>query len=144
MTRSKVIFTNGCFDVLHLGHISLLEFCSNLGEVVVGINSDESVRQLKGDSRPINGQEARIKVLESIRYVKRVILFDELTPHKLIKEIRPDLIVKGGDYEPHEVVGFDLAKVVIFPLIKNYSSSRIITAQALEKGEDVNITQGHI
>lgn len=140
MTSRKIIFTNGCFDVLHLGHVSLLEYCSSLGEVIVGINSDKSVRQLKGESRPINGQEARIKVLESIRYVKQVILFNELTPYRLIEEIRPDVIVKGGDYKPHEVVGFDLAQVVIFPFVKNYSSSTIITAQNLNNGKNLTIT----
>lgn len=121
------IFTNGCFDVLHSGHIELLEFCSQLGDrVIVGVNSDESVRKLKGNTRPINRIQDRVKVLKAIRYVDEVMIFEEETPYELIKIVSPDIIVKGGDYDPVRVVGADLAKVVIFPYIQGKSTSSIV------------------
>jgi len=123
----KTVFTNGCFDILHLGHISLLKFCRSLGDVViVGINSDESVKRLKGSSRPINGQEERKIFLESIKYVDEVHIFHEDTPFELISQIRPDIIVKGGDYRPEEVVGNNLAKVVIFETVDGFSTTKKI------------------
>ena len=124
-----VIFTNGCFDVLHRGHVELLQFCKDLGEVVVGLNSDESVRRIKGESRPINNQEDREFLLRSLKFVDNVIIFDEDTPYGLIKRIKPDIIVKGGDYKPEEVVGSDLCKVLIF---NNYDD-RYSTTQAIER-----------
>ncbi len=124
-----VIFTNGCFDILHRGHVELLQFCKGLGEVVVGLNSDESVRRIKGESRPINNQEDREFLLRSLKFVDNVIIFDEDTPYGLIKRIKPDIIVKGGDYKPEEVVGSDLCKVLIF---NNYDD-RYSTTQAIER-----------
>jgi len=126
------IFTNGCFDLLHVGHIELLKYCKSLnGYVIVGINSDNSVKKLKGQSRPINNQYTRKLILESIKYVDEVIIFDEQTPLELIKKIQPQLIVKGGDYKKEDVVGYEFEKlelleVKIFDYVKNNSTTEII------------------
>ena len=122
----KIIFTNGCFDVLHRGHIELLKYSKSLGYVVVGLNSDESVRKLKGNSRPFFSVEDRKFMLESCRYVDKVIVFNENTPQELIKTIKPDVIVKGGDYTPDQVVGSDMAQVEIFNYIDGYSTTKIL------------------
>ena len=107
----KIVFTNGCFDILHLGHVRYLEQAKALGDVlVVGVNSDESVRRLKGPSRPINPQYDRAYLLASLEAVDYVVVFDEDTPYELIKRVRPDILVKGGDYKDKEVVGSDIAK----------------------------------
>jgi D-beta-D-heptose 7-phosphate kinase/D-beta-D-heptose 1-phosphate adenosyltransferase len=121
-----IVFTNGCFDVLHIGHIELLKYCATFGKVIVGLNSDESVRRLKGNSRPFNNQQDRKKLLESIKYVSSVRVFEEDTPYELIKSIKPDLIVKGGDYKVEQVAGHDLCEVRIFGTIEGYSSSALI------------------
>jgi|TARA_Y100000034_G_scaffold106995_1_gene136139 D-beta-D-heptose 7-phosphate kinase / D-beta-D-heptose 1-phosphate adenosyltransferase len=124
----KVIFTNGCFDIIHRGHIELLRYCHSLGEsVIVGINSDESIKKLKGKNRPINNQEDRKFLLESLKYVSEVVVFDEDTPYNLIKSIRPDIIIKGGDYQIEEVVGNDICKVVIFDYIEGHSTTETIS-----------------
>ena len=125
--KEKVIFTNGCFDVLHLGHLKLLKFAKQQGDkLVVAINSDASVKKLKGETRPKFTQEDRKAMLESLSIVDEVIVFDEDTPYELIKKIQPDVIVKGGDYTVKTVVGHDLAEVVIFPRVKDYSTSKIL------------------
>lgn len=126
MNAEKLVFTNGCFDILHVGHVKLLEYCSTLGEVVVGLNSDASVKRLKGANRPVNDQDSRKTVLESLRFVSQVLIFDEDTPYNLISALKPDLIVKGGDYNPSEVVGSDIAEVLIFPTRDGFSTSGII------------------
>lgn len=123
---SKIIFTNGCFDILHRGHIELLKYCRSLGLVIVGLNSDASVKRLKGPQRPITSQEDRKIMLESCKYVDSVVIFDEDTPYDLIKKYRPDIIVKGGDYKESEVVGNDLASVHIFNFLDGYSTTKII------------------
>ena len=122
----KLVFTNGCFDILHRGHIELLKYCKSLGSVIVGLNSDTSVRNLKGDSRPHFSQEDRKFMLESCKYVDGVVIFDEKDPYNLIKRLKPDIIVKGGDYKPEEVVGNDMAKVEIFNYINGYSTTQIL------------------
>jgi len=122
----KLIFTNGCFDVIHLGHVRLLEFCSTHGHVIVGINSDASIRRLKGESRPVNSAATRREILESLRYVDQVEVFHEDTPYELIKKLKPDIVVKGGDYKAEDVVGSDLAQVLIFPIVEGFSSSNLI------------------
>ena len=122
----SVVFTNGCFDVLHRGHVELLKYSKSLGTVVVGLNSDQSVKNLKGENRPFFSEEDRKFMLESCKYVDEVIIFNEETPYNLIKRINPDIIVKGGDYTPEQVVGNDLAEVVIFGTIHGYSSTEII------------------
>jgi D-beta-D-heptose 7-phosphate kinase/D-beta-D-heptose 1-phosphate adenosyltransferase len=125
--QSKVIFTNGCFDILHVGHVDYLEKSKQLGyKLVVGINSDDSVKRLKGTGRPINNQEDRKAVLESLGCVDEVIIFDEDTPYELIKKVKPDIITKGSDYIPKNVVGNDLAQVVIIPLVEGISTTKII------------------
>ena len=121
------MFTNGCFDILHRGHVELLQYCATLGqEVIVGINSDSSVRRLKGSERPINDQTTRKFLLESIRFVSKVYVFDEDTPYRLIQEIMPKVVVKGGDYLPEDVVGSDIAEIRIFPYINGESTTSIL------------------
>jgi len=109
--KKKIIFTNGCFDILHIGHIKYLEEAKSFGDILIlGLNSDDSVKRLKGDNRPINIQNDRAYILASIEAVDFVVIFDEDTPFDLIKLINPDVLVKGGDYADKEVVGHDLVK----------------------------------
>lgn len=123
----KVVFTNGCFDILHLGHLKLLEYCKSIGDIlIVGLNSDESVSRLKGPNRPINNQIQRKTMLESIRYVDEVRIFNDDTPLKLIEDLRPNIIVKGGDYLKEEVIGNSLAEVRIFNYVEGYSTTKSI------------------
>ena len=125
--KEKVVFTNGCFDILHLGHLKLLKFAKSKGDkLVVAINSDDSVKKLKGDGRPKFNQEDRKAMLESLAIVDEVIIFEDDTPYNLIKTIKPDIIVKGGDYTVETTVGNDLAEVLIFPRVKDYSTSKIL------------------
>lgn len=124
---NKIVFTNGCFDILHRGHIELLKFCKTLGtKVIVGLNSDASVSRLKGVKRPINCVEDRAALLEELRCVNEVVVFEEDTPMALIQRLKPDIIVKGGDYTPEKVVGNNLAEVVIFETVDGYSSTKTI------------------
>jgi len=123
----KTVFTNGCFDILHRGHLEYLQESAFWGDrLIVGINSDASVRELKGSSRPVNNQDDRKYALECLEFVNRVYIFDEPTPWNLIKYIRPGLITKGGDYKPSDVVGSDLAPVKIIPIVKGYSTTKFI------------------
>ena len=126
----NVVFTNGCFDILHIGHITLLQECKKLasgGKVIVGLNSDISIKKLKGDQRPINDQYSRKILLESLKYVDDVIVFEEDTPELLLSKILPDILVKGGDYSIDQIIGKQYAKkVVIFPYINGVSTTRTI------------------
>ena len=122
----KKVFTNGCFDVLHRGHFELLKYCKSLGHVIVGLNSDSSIKKLKGDARPIFSQEDRIFMLKSCKFVDEVYIFDEDTPYNLIKDKKPDIIVKGGDYTIDTVVGNDLCEVKIFKYIDGYSTTNTL------------------
>ena len=125
--NNKVIFTNGCFDILHIGHIRLLKYAKSLGNhLIVGLNSDESIKRLKGCDRPFNKLEYRKEVIESIKWVDEVKIFTEDTPYNLIKELKPDIMVKGGDYTPSTVIGSDICKVEIFNLVGNISTTRIL------------------
>lgn len=126
---SKTVFTNGCFDILHPGHVQYLLASRALGDqLVVGLNSDTSVRKLKGSERPINNQDYRKAMLEALSCVDQVIIFDEETPEKLIRNLRPDVITKGGDYTKETVVGYDLVpETVILPLLEGHSTTNIIT-----------------
>ncbi len=124
----KIVFTNGCFDILHAGHVSVLEFSRSKGDVlVVGLNSDASVKRLKGPSRPVNTQADRALVLAALQAVDAVCVFEEDTPYELIKLVQPDVLVKGGDYKPSEIVGREFAKKVVrFALLKGRSTTNII------------------
>ncbi len=123
----SLVFTNGCFDIVHRGHLELLNFCNSIGtKVIVGLNSDCSIKRIKGKNRPINNQEDRKFLLECLESVDEVIIFNEDTPETLIKMINPDIIVKGGDYQPHEVVGNNIGKVVIFNYVDGYSTTEKI------------------
>ena len=130
--RQKIVFTNGCFDVLHFGHVHYLLETKKLGEIlVVGLNSDDSVRRLKGPSRPINGEKERAFVLAALSFVDYVVLFEEDTPGNLIKAVRPDVLVKGGDYALDQIVGADFVRenggtVTTIPFVEGFSSSQII------------------
>lgn len=127
----KIVFTNGCFDIIHPGHIDLLERAKALGStLVVGINSDRSVRAIKGPGRPIQSAEARMAVLLGLKSVDQVIIFDELTPQSLIEQVKPNILVKGGDWKESEIIGADLVKanggeVYSLPLLDGYSTSMI-------------------
>ena len=126
MKKEIIVFTNGCFDILHRGHFELLKYCKSLGTVVVGLNSDDSVRDLKGPTRPFFKEQDRRFALHSCKYVDRVVTFNDSTPHALIKNLLPDIIVKGGDYKPEEVVGSDIAEIRIFNFVKGYSTTKVL------------------
>jgi len=123
-----IVFTNGVFDILHRGHVELLNFAKSKGDIlIVGINSDESTKRLKGDTRPINSQEERAFILRNLKAVDGVLIFDQDTPHELIKELGPDILVKGGDYKAEEVVGYDIVpQTVIYPYIDGYSTTNVM------------------
>ena len=105
--RKKIVFTNGCFDLLHVGHIRYLAQAKRLGDfLIIGLNSDSSVKELKGEDRPINSFEDRATLLSAIESVDLVIMFEEQTPENLIKDIVPDILVKGGDYNIEDIVGY--------------------------------------
>ena len=122
----RSVFTNGCFDILHMGHVELLAYCKSLGRVTVGLNSDDSVKRLKGLSRPVNNEKDRKRILEALRYVDEVIIFEEDTQYELILRLKPDFIVKGEDYRAHEVIGSDLCEVRIFETVDGYSTTEFI------------------
>ncbi|BCD62725.1 D-beta-D-heptose 7-phosphate kinase / D-beta-D-heptose 1-phosphate adenosyltransferase [Nitratiruptor sp. YY08-26] len=125
---AKVVFTNGCFDILHLGHVKYLQKAKELGDIlIVGLNSDSSVKRLKGKSRPINPQYDRAYILASLEAVDYVVIFDEDTPYELIKKIEPDILVKGADYKDKEVVGSDIAKeTILIEFVDGKSTTKII------------------
>ena len=124
----KIIFTNGCFDILHIGHVKYLEKAKSFGDILIlGLNSNNSVRRLKGINRPINSQDDRVYILTSLEVVDYVVIFDDDTPFDLIKLIKPDVLVKGGDYEGKEIVGQQIAKEVkLVKFIDGISTSKII------------------
>ena len=124
----KIVFTNGCFDILHAGHVRYLETAKSFGDILmVGVNSDESVRTLKGKTRPINNEQDRALLIASLEAVDYVVIFNEDTPYELIKVIKPDILVKGGDYEGQKVVGQDLvSELKLVNFIEGKSTTRII------------------
>lgn len=124
----KAVFTNGCFDILHAGHTLLLEKARSLGgALIVGLNSDASVRRLKGPSRPLNKTADRARVLAALAAVDAVVVFSEDTPHNLIKALKPDILVKGADYAGGEIVGREFAgKTVRIGLLKGRSTTGLI------------------
>ena len=130
--KKKIVFTNGCFDLLHVGHIRYLSNAKKLGDfLIVGLNSDESVKILKGQNRPINKFEDRAMLLSALRSVDLVIMFGEQTPENLINKIVPDVLVKGGDYDIEDIVGYQTViknggKVKTLDFYKGYSSTNYI------------------
>jgi D-sedoheptulose 7-phosphate isomerase len=128
----STVFTNGCFDIIHAGHVDFLRRAKELGStLIVGLNSDSSIRAIKGPGRPINDQESRRSVLEALRWVDQVIIFDEPTPERLISEIKPDILVKGGDWGEGEIIGSDFVKsyggkVITLALLEGFSTSAVI------------------
>ena len=131
-SQKKVAFTNGCFDILHVGHTRYLREAKSYGDLlIVGVNSDESVRALKGDSRPVNVVSDRVEVLSELESVDYVVVFDELTAEKIVSEVLPDFYIKGGDYTIEDlpeavIVAKNGGKTIIVPEIKGKSSSNII------------------
>jgi D-glycero-beta-D-manno-heptose 1-phosphate adenylyltransferase len=127
-----IVFTNGCFDVLHRGHVDYLVRASELGDLlVIGLNTDESVKRLKGPSRPYLDEETRAYILASMSFTSAIVLFEEDTPIELIQRVRPDILVKGSDYKPVEIVGHDLVtswggKVLTIDLTPGFSSTQVI------------------
>jgi rfaE bifunctional protein nucleotidyltransferase chain/domain len=128
----RIVFTNGCFDILHTGHLEILSKAAELGDIlIVAINSDASVRRLKGETRPINNELFRSQMLSHLQIVDAVVVFEEDTPLELIRLIKPDILVKGGDYNASDVVGYDDVinnggSAHIIPLIEGLSTSSII------------------
>lgn len=128
----KLVFTNGCFDIIHRGHISYLNEAKKLGDyLIIGVNSDSSVRGLKGEGRPVNNENDRAFVLDNLKPVDFVVIFNEETPYNVIKEILPDFLVKGGDWKEDQIVGSDVVKssggqVISLKYIDNYSTTNIL------------------
>lgn len=127
-TGSRIVFTNGCFDLLHSGHIRLFKFCKALdGSVVLGLNSDDSIRRLKGSTRPVNSLQTRLDVLEAIQYIDRIVVFEEDTPLRVLEELRPDVLVKGGDYAVENILGREFAgEICICSFMEGVSSTATI------------------
>lgn len=129
--KNPIIFTNGCFDILHEGHMSLFKYCQSIkphdGEIMVAINSDESITKLKGATRPINNEHARISILNNIETVDWVLVFKEDTPYEILQEIRPHTLVKGGDYTPESIIGKEFCKnLKVFTYMDGKSTTNII------------------
>ncbi len=128
----KIVFTNGCFDILHLGHVDYLSKARAKGDILfIGLNTDDSVSRLKGPSRPVNNQKARALILASLSCVDAIMFFDEDTPYELIRKVRPDILVKGSDYKPEEIVGADIVKasggrIETIDFLEGYSTSGLI------------------
>lgn len=128
----KLVFTNGCFDIIHRGHVEYLAKAASLGDqLIIGLNTDASVKRLKGMARPVQDETTRALVLASFSFVSKVVLFDEDTPFELINLIQPDILVKGGDYKPEDIVGYDIVKgkggeIVTIDLVEGHSTTSII------------------
>ncbi len=128
----KVVFTNGCFDLVHLGHIDYLEKAAEKGDLlVVGLNSDQSIKKIKGKNRPIVNENSRSRLLAAMQFVDYVVMFDDETPIELIKTLKPDILIKGNDYDLSNIVGADIVmsnggKVETVDLVEGYSTSKLI------------------
>ncbi len=131
-SNEKIIFTNGCFDILHKGHLEVLAKTADLGNrLIIGLNSDSSIKNLKGGNRPIVDENSRAILLAALSFVDAVVLFSEQTPLNLIAEIKPDILAKGGDYKITEIVGHEVVQqnggeVITIPLTEGFSSTNII------------------
>lgn len=130
--KLKIVFTNGCFDILHRGHVEYLAKAASFGDVMIlGLNSDKSVRSIKGPERPVQDERTRSLVLASLQFVAAVTLFEEDTPYELIKKVQPDFLVKGADYKPEDIVGYDIlmangGSVKTIELVEGHSTTGII------------------
>jgi D-glycero-beta-D-manno-heptose 1-phosphate adenylyltransferase len=130
--EKKIVFTNGCFDLIHRGHIDYLAKAADLGNaLIVGLNTDDSVSRIKGKQRPVQDEQSRALILASLHFVNAVVLFDEDTPYNLIQKIQPDVLVKGGDYQPDKIVGYDIVtknggEITTIEFLEGYSTSAII------------------
>lgn len=128
----KIVFTNGCFDLLHVGHVRYLKQAKSLGDfLIIGVNSDASVRKLKGPTRPVQNENDRAEILASLEAVDMVIIFDEETPARLIEKVRPDFLVKGGDWKPEAIVGFEFVtsyggEVISLQFVEGKSTTHLI------------------
>jgi D-beta-D-heptose 7-phosphate kinase/D-beta-D-heptose 1-phosphate adenosyltransferase len=128
----KIVFTNGCFDILHRGHLHLLREAKALGDLlIVAVNSDRSVQQIKGSARPVISQAGRAELIAALEMVDYVILFDEGDPYRLIDELRPDILAKGGDWSTEQIIGWDIVergggRVAVIPYLKGFSTTEII------------------
>lgn len=129
--NQKIVFTNGCFDLLHLGHVDYLAKAKDLGDrLIIGVNTDSSVKRLKGENRPLQDENSRLHILAALHSVDAVVLFDEDTPYELIKKIQPDILVKGADYKIENIVGYDIVtsrggSVQTIEFIEGYSTTKI-------------------
>lgn len=129
--NQKIVFTNGCFDLLHLGHVDYLAKAKDLGDrLIIGVNTDSSVKRLKGKNRPLQDENSRLHILAALHSVDAVVLFDEDTPYELIKKIQPDILVKGADYKIENIVGYDIVtsrggSVQTIEFIEGYSTTKI-------------------
>ena len=128
---NKIVFTNGCFDIIHQGHIDYLAKAKDLGDIlIIGLNTDKSVSEIKGKNRPIQDQKSRAVILASMQFVDAIVYFSDPTPYELIKAIQPDILVKGADYKPEEIVGYDIVKakggeIKTLKFLEGYSTSAI-------------------
>ncbi len=129
--NQKIVFTNGCFDLLHLGHVDYLAKAKDLGDrLIIGVNTDSSVKRLKGKNRPLQDENSRLHILAALHSVDAVVLFDDDTPYELIKKIQPDILVKGADYKIENIVGYDIVtsrggSVKTIEFIEGYSTTKI-------------------
>jgi D-glycero-beta-D-manno-heptose 1-phosphate adenylyltransferase len=129
--NKKIVFTNGCFDIIHRGHVDYLSKAKDLGDIlIIGLNTDQSVRNIKGNTRPIQDENSRAIILASMQFVDAIVFFSEPTPYTLIKEIQPDILVKGADYKKEDIVGYDIVSqrggtVETIEFIEGYSTSNI-------------------
>lgn len=130
--RKKIVLTNGCFDILHRGHVHLLRQAKQLGDIlIVALNSDPSVKAIKGPSRPVLPQEERIELIAAMEMVDYVVLFDEPDPSKVISQLRPDVLAKGGDWSKEKIIGSDIVEhdggtIAVIPYLKGFSTTEII------------------
>ena len=129
-----IVFSNGCFDILHRGHVEYLSKAADLGDIlIIGLNTDTSVKRIKGPSRPVNDEKARAVVLAALEFVDAIMFFDEDTPYNLIKNVQPDVLVKGKDYKAEDIVGYDIVtnkggKVETIELVEGFSTTNILNS----------------
>lgn len=136
--KQRIVFTNGCFDLVHKGHIDYLAKAKDLGDILIlGLNTDNSIQRIKGPTRPVQKQDARATIIAAFEFIDYVVLFDEDTPYELIKEVQPDVLVKGADYKPEDIVGYDIVmekggEIKTLEFLPGHSTSLII--EKINKG----------